>query len=70
MGSKMAKKRKHQHAHRVRSANADSVVYGLPMTPEQLAERIDGRHQTRVIPSGKHRGTRSGNRAKALKEFQ
>lgn len=67
----MAKKdSKYQHAHRVRSANANSVVYGLPMTPEELTEKIDGRHRTRVVPSGKHRGTRSGNRAKALKEFQ
>lgn len=66
--AKRGHNRKHQHAHRVKSETADSVVYALPDSPERLAQRIDGRHRTRVVSSGKLSGSRSGNRAKAIKE--
>lgn len=60
----MAKRgRKYQHAKRVRSENADSIVYGLPESPEQLSQRIDGRYRTRVIPSKRSRNRDDKSRA-------
>ena len=47
--AKRGHNRKRQKAHRVRSENADSVIFGLKMSPEELTERIDGRHKTRKI---------------------
>ena len=67
----MAKRRrKYQHAHRVRSDNADSVVYGLPEPPEVTAERVDGRYRTRVMPTGSRRDTRREAETKAIREQQ
>jgi hypothetical protein len=63
----MAKRgRKYQHAKRVRSENADSIVYGLPESPEQLSQRIDGRHRTRVINS--QRRPSRADKARAIRE--
>lgn len=71
----MAKRgHKHQRAHRVRGENAGTVVYGLPLPPEQLSQLIDGRHRTRKIGGKRKEDVGKGGKraaiARTIKEHQ